>query len=97
VKTPAFSAATDRGIEMVTTDTYLYGALAEAAIWPGSRDKPNPFFNMEIHQTYEKMFMESLHDAEMSDLERDQQMIIHDDMGEDRFAPIDAKYLQSHL
>jgi hypothetical protein len=95
-KHSALSAATDRGVEIIPNDAYLWGALAEAALWPGTSDKPNVFFSTETHQKYEKKFSESLHDAWMRDIDRDQRMITSGQMGEERFAPIDAKYWQSH-
>ena len=95
-KKSALSAATDRGLEIVDSDAYLYGALSLAAMWPGTRDKPNPFFNMEIHKSYNQQFLTSLQAAEMRDHERDQRMVLYELQGEERLAPIDAKYIQSH-
>ena len=89
------TAATDRGLEMVPPDTYLWGALMEAALWPGTNDKPNVFFSVENYKNYKAEFEDALRDAVIADHDRDQRMITYG-MGEERFVPIDAKYIQSH-
>jgi hypothetical protein len=94
-KTASLSSATDIALEMVPADAYLYGALMEAALWPGTNDITNHYFSVETHREMRKLFEEALNDAVVSDNDRDQRMVTYG-MGEERAVPIDAKYIQSH-
>lgn len=92
--TSDLSAASDRPVEALKPETLVYGALAELALWPGTLERPNPFFSVDIHKSYVKLFEDALSDSELGDLDRMQRMLIHDD---DNFGfPADANWLQSH-
>lgn len=57
---PELSAATDAPIYPVRPETLRYGALAELAKWPGTSDRPNPYFDTNIFAEQEAAFQESL-------------------------------------
>lgn len=81
-------------IPILKPEAVVYGALAELALWPGSQEKPNPFFSIDIHKQYAKLFEDAVHDSEMSDLERSQRLLVYDDAN--LGVPLDANWLQSH-
>jgi hypothetical protein len=88
------AAGTDRPIPILKPEALVYGALAELALWPGSSDRPNPFFSPETHTAYTKMFEDAVHDSEMDDLDRSQRMLLYED--DNMGLPGDAAWLQSH-
>lgn len=93
---PELTANTDRILSTISPEVLVYGALAHAAAWPGTRDKPNPFFSSEVHASYAKLYDNALQNSIQQDLERAQDMIqIADDPR--RTFPFDAKYIQSHI
>lgn len=75
-------------------EAVVFGALAELALWPGSPEKPNPFFSIDIHKQYAKLFEDAVHDSEMADLDRSQRMLMYDEANSG--VPLDANWLQSH-
>ena len=80
----------------VQSDVLIYGALRQAALWPGTADKPNPHFSQELHATYTKLYEDALNYSIKNDLDVNQQMVqIGDDIT--RRFPFDAKYLQDHI
>ena len=87
-------ASTDRPFPILKPETLVYGALAELALWPGTSDRPNPFFSPETHAAYTKMFEEAVQDSEMNDLDRSQRMLLYED--DNMGLPGDAAWLQSH-
>lgn len=93
---PELDSNTDRIISALSPEVLVYGALAHCAAWPGVSGKQNPFFSMETHALYKKMYDEALQNSIQQDLERNQEMIqIADDPR--RTFPFDAKYIQSHI
>lgn len=81
-------------IPILKPEAVVYGALAELALWPGSQEKPNPFFSIDIHKQYAKLFEDAVHDSEMADLDRSQRLLVYDDVNQG--IPLDANWLQSH-
>lgn len=81
-------------IPILKPEAVVYGALAELALWPGSAEKPNPFFSIDIHKQYAKLFEDAVHDSEMADLDRSQRLLVYDDVNQG--IPLDANWLQSH-
>ncbi len=49
-KNSELSAASDRPIDVLRPEAIIYGALMDIAMWPGTGQKPNPLFNMEVHK-----------------------------------------------
>ena len=81
-------------IVMLPSEAIVYGALADLCLWPGTGERPNPYFNMDLHKKYSDLFEATVHDGEMADLERSQRMILYDDAGIN--LPGDANFAQSH-
>lgn len=48
-------------------DVLVDGALAKCALWPGTSDKPNPFFQMSLADRYEKRFQDGLQKLSLRD------------------------------
>jgi hypothetical protein len=93
---PELNSNSDRIMEVLNPQVLVFGALAQAAMWPGVSSKPNPFFNQQTFETYSKMYEEALQQSVLVDENRDQQMVkIGDDL--QRRFPFDAKYLQDHI
>jgi hypothetical protein len=95
-KTHELTSNSTRILGALHPDMLVYGALRQAALWPGTAEKPNPHFSQELHATYTKLYEESLNSSIQGDLDINQQMIqIGDDVT--RRFPFDAKYLQDHI
>lgn len=86
--------STDYPLDAVPSRVLVYGALARAAIWPGTTERPNPFFSMDVHQQYEDLFQRSLQEAIVRDQARAQNLIIYAE--DDRGYPADARFIQEH-
>lgn len=82
----------DYMITLLESQAVIYGALADLCVWPGTTERPNPFFNLDLHKKYSDMAEASIHDSEMDDLERAQRMLMYPD-GEG--FPYDASYMQA--
>lgn len=91
--TSELSANADYAITMLLPEAIIYGALADLALWPGSPERPNPYFNADTHRQYTKMFEDAVHDSEMGDLERAQEMLYYPD---GTGFPWDASFMQAH-
>lgn len=79
------------------TEVLKQFALAEIAKWPGTKDKPNPYFNIQLYNQHKSDFLDELYKLQ----KQDQEVALTDqsyaDMWSDMpFAPIDAKFAQNH-
>lgn len=91
---PLLSAASDRPVFPFQGDILRHGALAELALWPGTKQLPNPYFDMQQYAAHRQIFEDGLKELERDDQELAQTMIsYHDNMP---FAPFDASWIQSH-
>jgi hypothetical protein len=82
-------------------DVILYGALAQAAEWPGTTEQRNPYFNLQLATRHRAHF-----EFEMGKLEvRDQELYLtwfHNepwsgwDYAMGPLVPADAAYMQAH-
>lgn len=88
------SAATDYPLSAVPSRVILYGALARAALWPGTAERPNPFFSMDMHAQYEELFQRTLQEAVIRDQDRAQNLVTYSE--DDRGYPADARFIQEH-
>lgn len=86
--------ATDRPIDVLRPEAIIYGALMDIAMWPGTGQKTNPFFNADVHKQYKEAFEEALHDSELADIDLHQTMVDYTESGL-RY-PMDLKYWQNH-
>jgi hypothetical protein len=61
IRRPAeLSANSDVPLYPIRPETLRYGALAEIAKWPGTSDRPNPYFDTNIFAENEAAFQESV-------------------------------------
>ena len=91
---PLLSAASDRPIFPFRGDVLREGIFAELALWPGTKQLKNPYFDMQQHQVHRELFTERLKEVQRDDQELAQTMITyHDNVP---FAPFDAAWLQGH-
>lgn len=86
----------DRPIFPLRGDVLRKGALAELALWPGTATVKNPYYNLETHSKMQLEFRDGLNTCWKDDQEVGQTAIIYDDWEGVPYAPIDARYLQSH-
>jgi len=94
-KMPLLSANSDRPLFPVRGDTIIEGALADLALWPGTPDVPNPYYDIGLHREHEKRFIRKMQDTEIEMQNGAQTWISY--LGEGiNMAPIDAAFLQSH-
>lgn len=96
IKRPALmSAATDTPIYPIRGDVVRHGALSELSMWPGTEERKNPFFNLDLARVHEEGFQKDLAANLREDQEIAQTAISFSD--EDLpLAPIDGEFLQSH-
>lgn len=94
-KKPALMrAASDAPVFPIRGDVLRHGALAELALWPGTKQLKNPYFDMEQHAKHEQLFKDGLKECERDDQELGQTMVSYADQLP--FAPLDASFIQSH-
>lgn len=85
---------TDYPITMVSPKVLVYGALALAAMWPGTAERPNPFFGIEQHREYNKLYEQYLQESILRDQDRAQNFMSYAE--DDRGYPADARFVQEH-
>jgi hypothetical protein len=96
-KPALMSAFSDRPIWPLRGDAIRAGALTELCKWPGTSQTPNPHFSLELSQVYQTDF-----DREIGRCAREDQEVAATDITYNdpfhglMFAPLDARYLQSH-
>lgn len=76
IKDSELTSNSSRIITMLKPEAVIYGAIAQLAVFPGYPERPNPYFSTEIHKSYTKLFEDVVHDSEMADLDRMQQMLL---------------------
>jgi len=92
------SANSDLPLYPVRAQTLREGALAELARWPGTADRPNAYFSLDLSAFHEKQFTEALG----RDMRTDQEINMTDVSYEPPtaslpYAPMSASFMQSHL
>jgi hypothetical protein len=92
----AMAAPTDRMPTVLRGDVILKGALAELCLWPGTATLKNPYYNISQHSLLEREFQDELKELWKQDQERGQTAILYEDWEGVPYAPIDARYLQTH-
>lgn len=96
-KPPLLSAASDRPVWPLRGDIIRAGSIAELCKWPGTTQAPNPHFSADLAQLYENDFVRELGRAGREDQEVAATDIQYDDpFGGMIFAPLDARFIQSH-
>lgn len=79
------------------TEVLKQFALAEIAKWPGTKDKPNPYFNIQLFNQHKQDFLDELYKLQKQDQEvagTDQSYA--DSWSQLPFSPLDAKFIQNH-
>jgi hypothetical protein len=95
---PEFSAPGDLPIYPIRMETVRYGALVEISKWPGTADRPNPYFNMDIFSTNEAAFQDSLGRDNRIDQEINQTDFSYEPVYTSTpYFPWNANFLQNHL
>lgn len=76
-------------------DVLLDGALARAALWPGTAEHKNPYFNLALARAHEESFEKDLLDMEIKDDEMYPTWKVYADY---QYAPLplDSNWMQSH-
>lgn len=59
-----------RGVLADAAEVLIDGALAEAALWPGTPDKPNPYFNVGLAATKKAAFLDGVQHLALRDDEQ---------------------------
>lgn len=96
IRRPALmSAATDRPIWPIRGDILRSGAIAELCNWPGTEQLPNPFFDVNLYQLHRSRFEREINKAQREDQEFTATDIRYN-MYNLPWAPLDAKFLQTH-
>lgn len=93
---PLMTAPTDRPFHPLRGDVLRKGALAELSKWPGTKTLKNPFYNQDQARMLEKDFQDGLQEVWKLDQSISQTAIRFDDWEGVPYAPIDARYLQTH-
>lgn len=88
------TANADFPITLLKAETLVYGALSELCLWPGTPERQNMYFNMDLHQKYTTLFDNALQQSILSDLDRSQRMLTYDDASIG--FPRDANFIQAH-
>ena len=95
---PLMSASTDRPVFPIRGDAIREGALAELALYKGTTEKPNPYYDLGAHKLHESRFLQRVEQCKSDDEGIRQTRVWYDD---DRnnwpMAPIDSKFIQRHV
>ena len=84
------------GILGTRTDIVRTGALVEAARWPGTENRRNPYFNLQLADKLERKFQADLARLEVQDDDVYPTWWETVSWVDRSHAPFDAKYMQSH-
>ncbi len=97
IKKPALlSAAGDKLVFPIRGDAVKHGAMAELSLWPGTAERKNPYFSLDLARTFEEKFQLDLISTQREDQEIVQTMVQYSD--EDiPLAPLDGEFIQSHI
>lgn len=95
-KPPLMTSSTERPIYPIRGDAIRLGALVELTRWPGTTELKNPYFDMNQHQVYEREFQDRLEECWKDDQMIGQSAISYRQEPTVPWAPIDAKFIQSH-
>jgi hypothetical protein len=95
---PAMSAATDRPIYPIRGDMVVEGALARLALYKGTKDAPNPYADGNNYKIHRAQFIARV--EQMKNIDegvRQTRIWYEDDRNGWPWAPIDSKFIQTHL
>lgn len=90
-------SATDEPIYPIRSDVIVKGALADVARWPGTVDRPNPYFTRpEYWKAYDAEFEDMMVEVERRDEAVYMTQLEMYPMLNYSLAPLSASFLQSH-
>lgn len=94
IKKPALmSAASDTPIFPIRGDVLKHGAMAELSLWPGTAERKNPYFNMDLGREFEGKFQLDLISCRREDQEIAQTAVSY--ASEDvPWAPLSLDFIQ---
>lgn len=95
-KPSLLSSTSDTTIFPIRGDIVREGALAKLALWPGTKENPNPYYSIDLHRVHKKNYEYKLGLAEVEDQEIALTWLRYDGAEGLPWAPIDAKYIQTH-
>lgn len=96
-KPALLSAYSDRPIWPLRGDALRAGAIAELCKWPGTKQTPNPHFDLNLYALYEQDFQREIGRCAREDQEVAATNIRYDDPFHGMlFAPLSASFLQAH-
>lgn len=78
------------------TDILTEGALARLAMFKGTADNPNSYYDLSLYKFHQENFLREVHRAAMEDQRVDQTWVEYAATEDWPFAPIDGAYLQKH-
>lgn len=87
---------TDTPVFPIRGDLIREGALAELALWPGTSEYKNPYHDLNLHRTHLQLFEKYLGETIREESEINQAVVFYEDYEGLPYAPIDAKFLQTH-
>ena len=98
VKRPALlSSVSDTPIFPVRGDVIKEGALAQLALWPGTRENPNTYYAIEQHRMHEQRYRTELNKCWLDDQGISPTDISYVEWETYPWAPLDAEYLQTNF
>lgn len=97
-KLALLSASTDKPIYPVRGDLIREGALAELALFRGTAEKPNPYYDLQAHKVHENRFLQRVEAIKNEDESIRQTRVWYDDESTGwAMAPLDSKFIQLHV
>lgn len=93
---PDLSVASSRPFWPLTKEALLEGALARLAMYKGTQDAPNPYYDLNLYRFHQEGFLRETHRCELEDQRVSQTWVDFADADSWPFAPIDGSYLQRH-
>lgn len=88
---------TDTPIYPIRSDALVSGALADVARWPGTPERPNPYFGkMDLYRSYEGEFEDKFIEIERADENIYMTWINTQSWASAPFAPFSSNYMFNH-
>ena len=93
---PTLQTAANRPFWPLTYEVILEGALARLAMYKGTSDAPNPYYDLNLYKFHQENFLREIHRCELEEQRVSQTWVDYADSDGWPFAPIDGAYLQRH-
>lgn len=95
---PELTANSDLPAFPVRPQTLREGALEELSRWPGTADRPNPYFSLDLSAFHRKQFDEAMGRDNKQDQEINMTELSYEPPSSSLpWAPMSAAFMQSHL